>query len=112
MLHWLLAEPDRHQERQFWLLFGARREQTFIIARNSKLSLPSMPTSFSTYSGAVLRRTGTAGEGTFRNICPRCGNRTDMHAYICGLAKMVKANRDFLKNLGWDRSSIRYERYD
>ena len=27
MLHWLLAENDRHQGRQFWLLFGARREQ-------------------------------------------------------------------------------------
>src|SRR5208283_3479133 len=27
MLHWLLAESDRHQGRQFWLLFGARREQ-------------------------------------------------------------------------------------
>jgi ferredoxin-NADP reductase len=27
MLHWLLAEQDRHQGRQFWLLFGSRREQ-------------------------------------------------------------------------------------
>src|SRR5208282_1805997 len=27
MLHWLLAEQGRHQGRQFWLLFGARREQ-------------------------------------------------------------------------------------
>src|SRR5450755_5077232 len=27
MLHWLLAEGDRQQGRQFWLLFGARREQ-------------------------------------------------------------------------------------
>jgi ferredoxin-NADP reductase len=35
-----------------------------------------------------------------------------MHAYICGLAKMVKANRELLKSLDWDRSLIRYERYD
>src|SRR5882724_1697257 len=27
MLHWLLADPSRHQERQFWLLFGVRCEQ-------------------------------------------------------------------------------------
>src|SRR6202042_1601616 len=27
MLHWLLAEHDRHQGRQFWLLFGARYTQ-------------------------------------------------------------------------------------
>jgi NAD(P)H-flavin reductase len=38
--------------------------------------------------------------------------RTDMHAYICGLEKMVKANRDLLKSLGWDRKSILYEKYD
>ena len=40
------------------------------------------------------------------------GNRTDMHAYICGLDKMVKANRELLKSLGCDRTSIRYEKYD
>jgi ferredoxin-NADP reductase len=38
--------------------------------------------------------------------------RTDMHAYICGLEKMVQANRDLLKTLAWDRKSIRYEKYD
>ena len=36
----------------------------------------------------------------------------DMHAYICGLDKMVKANRELLKSMGWDRTSIRYEKYD
>ena len=27
MLHWLLADPTRHEGRQFWLLFGVRTEQ-------------------------------------------------------------------------------------
>jgi NAD(P)H-flavin reductase len=40
------------------------------------------------------------------------GTRTDIHGYICGLDKMVKANRELLKTLGWDRTSIRYEKYD
>jgi ferredoxin-NADP reductase len=40
------------------------------------------------------------------------GDRTDMHAYICGLDKMVRANRDLLKSLGWDRKQILYEKYD
>ena len=35
-----------------------------------------------------------------------------MHAYICGLDKMIKANRELLKSLGWDRKSILYEKYD
>ena len=38
--------------------------------------------------------------------------RNDLHAYICGLDKMVKANRDLLKGLGWDRKSILCEKYD
>ena len=38
--------------------------------------------------------------------------RTDMHAYICGLDKMIKANRDLLKGMGCDRKSILYEKYD
>src|SRR6266436_6753179 len=27
MLHWLLADPARHQNKQFWLLFGSREEK-------------------------------------------------------------------------------------
>ena len=38
--------------------------------------------------------------------------RSGMHAYICGLDKMVKANRELLKGLGRDRTSIRYEKHD
>jgi ferredoxin-NADP reductase len=40
------------------------------------------------------------------------GSRTDMHAYICGLDKMVSANRELLKGLGWDRKAILFEKYD
>jgi ferredoxin-NADP reductase len=40
------------------------------------------------------------------------GDRIDMHAYICGLDKMVSTNRELLKKLGWDRKAILYEKYD
>jgi ferredoxin-NADP reductase len=40
------------------------------------------------------------------------GDRKDMHAYICGLDRMVSANRSLLKELGWDRKSIIVEKYD
>ncbi len=40
------------------------------------------------------------------------GDRSDMHAYICGLDKMVSVNRGLLKSLGWDRKQILYEKYD
>jgi ferredoxin-NADP reductase len=35
-----------------------------------------------------------------------------IHAYICGLNEMVSANREQLKQLGWDRKQIVFERYD
>jgi NAD(P)H-flavin reductase len=38
--------------------------------------------------------------------------RIDMDAYICGLKDMVIANRDMLKELGWDKKSIMFERFD
>ena len=36
----------------------------------------------------------------------------DIHAYICGLHEMVSANRERLKELGWERKQVVFERYD
>jgi ferredoxin-NADP reductase len=36
----------------------------------------------------------------------------DIHSYICGLNDMVSATRDQLKELGWHRKQIVFERYD
>jgi ferredoxin-NADP reductase len=113
MLHWLLAERDRHQGRQFWLLFGARREQD-IYYREEFERLAADHVNF--HFLPTLSR-GEAGWKGLRgyvqeHLAEIVGTRTDMHAYICGLDKMVKANRELLKRLGWDRTSIRYEKYD
>jgi ferredoxin-NADP reductase len=40
------------------------------------------------------------------------GSGFNIHAYICGLNEMVSANRDKLKELGWQRKQIIFERYD
>ncbi len=122
MLHWLLAQSDlqkndaergRHQGRQFWLLFGARREQDIYYReeferlaaeRDNFHFLPTLSRGDAVWKG--LR--GYVQE----HLSEIVGARTDMHAYICGLEKMVKANRALLKGLGWDRTSIRYEKYD
>jgi ferredoxin-NADP reductase len=40
------------------------------------------------------------------------GGDFDIHAYICGLNNMVSANRDRLKERGWHRKQIIFERYD
>ena len=112
MLHWLLAERDRHQGRQFWLLFGARREQD-IYYREEFERLAADHANF--YFLPTLSRAAAEWQGlrgyVQEHLAGIVGTRTDMHAYICGLDKMVKANRELLMTLGWDRTSIRYEKY-
>lgn len=113
MLHWLLAEPDRHQGRDFWLLFGARHEPD-IYYREEFEQLAAKHANF--HFLPTLSRAGDDWKGlrgyVQQHLGEIVGMRTDMHAYICGLDKMVKANRELLKSLGWDRTSIRYEKYD
>jgi ferredoxin-NADP reductase len=113
MLHWLLADPQRHQERELWLLFGARSEQD-LYYHDEFERLAAGHSNFHfvpTLSRASAEWTGLRGY-VQEHVKEIVGDRKDMHAYICGLDKMVKANRELLKNLGWERTSIRYEKYD
>jgi ferredoxin-NADP reductase len=113
MLHWVLADPDRHQNKQLWLVFGNRTEkdiyyhQEFLqFARRHKTFqyLPTLSRGAAEWQG--LR-------GYVQDHVPAIvGERRDMHAYVCGLDKMIKANRELLKSLGWDRKDIRFETYD
>jgi ferredoxin-NADP reductase len=113
MLHWLLADPARHEGKQLWLLFGNRTEPD-IYYHHEFLQLAAAHATFH-YCPTLSRgaETWTGLRGYVQEHVPGVASgRTDMHAYICGLDKMVKANRDLLKSLGWDRKSIRYEKYD
>src|SRR6266404_6943352 len=87
--------------------------RTFTIARSLNASPPNTPTFIfcPRLSRAAADWKGLRGY-VQEHLAEIVGTRTDMHAYICGLDKMVKANRALLKSLGWDRSSIRYEKYD
>jgi ferredoxin-NADP reductase len=113
MLHWLLADPSRHENRQLWLLFGSRSEQD-IYYHQEFLRLAEAHNNF--HYLPTLSRGGPDWQGlrgyVQEHLPGIVAGRTDMHAYICGLDKMIRANRDLLKSLGWDRKSIRYEKYD
>jgi ferredoxin-NADP reductase len=102
-----------HQGQKFWLLFGARFEKD-IYYREEFERLAAEHTNFRflpTLSRGGPEWTGLRGY-VQEHVKPIVGDRTDMHAYICGLDKMVSANRELLKSLGWDRKSIRVEKYD
>jgi ferredoxin-NADP reductase len=98
---------------QFWLLFGARYERD-IYYREEFERLAAKHSNF--HFLPTLSRGGPEWKGlrgyVQEHVREIVGSRTDMHAYICGLDKMVSANRELLKSLGWDRKSIRCEKYD
>lgn len=113
MLHWLFDDAARHQDKQIWLLFGNRSESD-LYYHNEFLELADLHPNFDYLP--TLSRPGAEWRGlrgyVQQHVPGVAGSRTDVHAYICGLDKMVKTNRELLKSLGWDRKSIRYEKYD
>ena len=113
MLHWLLADKTRHEGRQVWLLFGSRYEQD-IYYREEFEGLGQEHSNF--HFLPTLSRGGPEWNGlrgyVQEHVPGIVAARSDMHAYICGLDKMVSANRNLLKSLGWDRKQILYEKYD
>jgi len=112
MLHWLLADTARHQGKQIWLLFGNRTEKD-IYYHPEFLSLASRHANF--HYLPSLSRGGPEWQGlrgyVQEHLPGIVQGRVDMHAYICGLDKMIKVNRDLLKGMGWDRKSVLYEKY-
>jgi ferredoxin-NADP reductase len=113
MLHWLLADESRHQNKQFWLLFGSRTEKD-IYYHNEFLRLAAEHKNFNYLPTLSRGANDWKGlRGYVQELVPGIvSGHINMHAYICGLDKMVSANRELLKSMGWDRKSILYEKYD
>jgi|SRR5208283_370405 len=106
-------DPPMTRSHEFWLLFGARFEQDLYY----RGEFERLATEHANFHFLPTLSRGGPGWPALRGYVQEhlesiVGGRTDMHAYICGLDKMVKANRELLKNLGWDRTAIRYEKYD
>lgn len=107
------SSGDRAGSSNFWLLFGARYEQDIYYCEE----LEAMARAHSSFHFLpTLSRGGPEWKGlrgyVQEHVREIVGDRRDMQAYICGLDKMVRVNRELLKSLGWDRKSIRYEKYD
>jgi ferredoxin-NADP reductase len=126
MLHWLFEfsadgrgsplsteTQTRHQGKQLWLVFGNRTEKDTYY-HDEFLRLAAEHTNFHYLPTLSRGDPDWKGlRGYVQDHVPAIAHgRTDMHAYICGLDKMVKANRELLKSLGWDRKAILYEKYD
>jgi len=113
MLQWLFADAERHHGRHFWLVFGVRF-QPDLYYHDEFLDLAGRHPNFGYLP--TLSRPGAdwkGAQGYVQEHLPGiAAGRTGTDAYICGLQNMVSATRTLLKELGWDRQSIRYEKYD
>ena len=113
MLQWLFADEAQDQGKQLWLLFGNRYERD-IYYHDEFMRLAGGHSNF--HYSPTLSRPDEEWQGlrgyVQQHVTEIAQGRSDVHAYICGLDKMVEANRELLKSLGWDRRSIRYEKYD
>lgn len=110
MLKPLLARESVHQ---FTLVFGVRYEHNLMYREECErlaqhhANFRFWPT-LSRPDGNWTGRTGHV-QG---HVLEALGERRDIDVYICGLKLMVDDVRGRLKELGFDRKRIIYEKYD
>jgi CDP-4-dehydro-6-deoxyglucose reductase len=105
-----LSHPDA---RRLTLLFGVRHEHT-IYYRDDFDALAGKYPNFRfwpTLSRAGSTWTGRTGH-VQTHLLEAIGDRRDLDVYICGLKAMVDDVRAILKEAGFDRKQIIFEKYD
>ncbi len=99
--------------KQLTLLFGVRHEST-IYYRPDFEALANEYSNFRFWP--TLSRPDTAWSGRTGHVQAHLheaiGGRRDLDVYICGLKAMVDDVRGMLKELGFDRKQIIFEKYD
>lgn len=117
-VQWLFNHPERMQGREFWLVYGTRYEETIYYRDEFEKVAASYPQFHYLPTLSRGREDWPGLRGYVQDHARRMveslpvERRSELHAYICGLNLMVKANRAALAELGLEKKSIFYERYD
>jgi len=95
--------------RQFTLLFGARHEHDLLYRAEFEQMerlrfLPTLSRPGESWSG----RRGYVQE----HLNEAIGERRDMDVFLCGMKEMVDQVRNMLKEKGFDRKQVLFEKYD
>lgn len=99
--------------RHFTLLFGVRQEHG-LLYRNEFEALTQDHDTFHfvpTLTQPTAAWTGRTGR-VQTHVDDLLGGRADLDVYVCGLKEMVDSVRSMLKERGFDRKQIIYEKYD
>lgn len=114
---------DRTDGRHLWLVYGARHASEIYYQHYFEKTAAQHP-NFHFLPTVNYPHEGWEGlrgnvEVQVRNLLldgagmdASIAQSKPAQAYICGLNEMVAANRAQLKELGWDRKQIVFERYD
>lgn len=101
------------QAQQLALVFGVRHERN-IYYRQEFETLARRHPNFSfwpTLSRPEASWTGRTGH-VQTHLLEAIGERRDLDVYICGLKAMVDEVRAILKQMGFDRKQVIFEKYD
>lgn len=109
----LKAHLDAHPDRQFTLIFGVRFEGN-LLYRNEFEQMAARHPNFRFWPTLSRPDTGWTGRAGHvqAHLLEAIGSRRDLDVYVCGLKAMVDDVRGRLKDLGFDRKRIVYEKYD
>lgn len=110
----MLYEQLRHDlSNRFTLLFGVRHEYG-VLYRSEFEALAKRHPNFRFWpalSRPTAAWTGRVGH-VQTHLVEAVGDRRDLTVYVCGLKAMVDDVRSMLKQLGFERRRIVYEKYD
>lgn len=109
----LKAHLQHDSEHQFTLIFGVRYDRNIMYKEEFELMAAQHP---NFHFWPTLSRPEDGWQGRSGHVQSHLneviGERRDMDIYICGLKLMVDDVRSRLKELGFDRKRIIYEKYD
>jgi ferredoxin-NADP reductase len=110
----MLQDPRLWSPRfEFTLIFGARYEHG-LLYREEFEALEREHRNF--HFWPVLSRPAESWQGRTGHVQPyvleAAGQRRDLDVYICGLKAMVDDVRQMLKEIGFERRRLIYEKYD
>lgn len=109
----LLDDVAHGMPRPVTLLFGVRYETSLMYRKEFEAAAAQYPQFrfWPTLSRPELGWTGRTGH-VQKHLPEAIGDRRDLDVFVCGMKAMVDDVRQMLKDWGFDRKQIVYEKYD
>jgi ferredoxin-NADP reductase len=110
MLQQLYRRPHGSE---VWLIFGVRKEGD-ILYRAEFEKMAEEHKNFHFIPTLSRPDSGWIGHTGYvqRHVVRYLAAKTGLHAYICGLRKMIEDVKQEFRAMGYDRKALSYEKYD